>query len=242
MAGVHQGRAARVVRISVIPLAMLLVGFLVWQGSTAAFTTTTDNGLNSWQAGELELTNDGDTGTFTGSTTAVFSTTGSDLTTVPQKTDQLVPGSTGTKCIAVKALDTAPNIPVTFHASAVAGILAQNLTMTVTYGVSTAGTDALAHEACDLWIKLVAPTSAPASATGTAAEPTTTSIVVDNVALDSVATISSPAATTWTPTGVAPTAQYGLFLIQWTLDQNTPNDSQGETADATFNWQQTVGT
>jgi hypothetical protein len=64
------------------PLAILLAGGLVWQSSYAAFTATTRSAGNSWSAGAVTLTDD-DRGV------AAFSAV------------NLVPGSTGTKCIVV---------------------------------------------------------------------------------------------------------------------------------------------
>lgn len=65
----------------VTPVAIVATGVLVWQGSTAAFSVTTNNATNHWESGSLTLTNDAET--------AMFTATG------------LAPGATGEKCIVV---------------------------------------------------------------------------------------------------------------------------------------------
>ena len=57
-------RRRRVLR-AVAPVAGLLaVGLLVWQGSYAAFSATTNNTGDSWATGTLTLQNDAGTGTY----------------------------------------------------------------------------------------------------------------------------------------------------------------------------------
>jgi len=72
-----------------VPLAILLAGGLVWQSSHAAFTATTRSAGNSWSTGSVALTDD-DRGV------AAFSAT------------NVVPGSTGTKCIVVTSTASVP--------------------------------------------------------------------------------------------------------------------------------------
>jgi len=72
-----------------VPLAILLAGGLVWQSSYAAFTATTRSAGNSWSTGSVALTDD-DRGV------AAFSAT------------NVVPGSTGTKCIVVTSTASVP--------------------------------------------------------------------------------------------------------------------------------------
>ena len=68
-------RRRRALRAAAPVAGLLAVGLLVWQGSTAAFSATTDNGSENWATGSLTLTNDGGTGTYAASTTAVFNET-----------------------------------------------------------------------------------------------------------------------------------------------------------------------
>lgn len=82
----------RALRIAAPVAGLLAAGLLVWQGSYAAFSATTDNGTQTWATGSLSLTNDGGTGTYAASTTAVFN-----------ETNLKIPSSTVTKCLTVKA-------------------------------------------------------------------------------------------------------------------------------------------
>ena len=76
-------------------LAILAAGLLVWQGSYAAFSATTQNNSDAWVSGALVLTNNGGAAAYAGTTTATFNELG------------LKPGSTGTKCITVKSTGSA---------------------------------------------------------------------------------------------------------------------------------------
>lgn len=68
------------------PAAVILSGAMVWGGSTATFTATTAAPENTWNTGELTLTNDAGTATFTA--------------------ENVVPGYTYTKCITVTSAST----------------------------------------------------------------------------------------------------------------------------------------
>jgi hypothetical protein len=82
-------RTRAVLGFGAVPLAVLIAGGLVWQSSYAAFTATTRSAGNSWAAGAVSLTDD-DRGA------AAFTAT------------NLVPGSTGTKCIVVTSTASVP--------------------------------------------------------------------------------------------------------------------------------------
>ena len=84
----------RAVRSVAPVLGLLAAGLLVWQGSTAAFSATAPNTSDAWTTGSLALTNNGGTGTFAGSTTALFTQSGLKI------------GDTGTKCITVESTGT----------------------------------------------------------------------------------------------------------------------------------------
>ncbi|HLF43397.1 MAG TPA: hypothetical protein VJA46_07715 [Acidimicrobiia bacterium] len=74
------------------PLAGLLVAaLLVWQGSNAAFSATTDNTGDAWATGNLLLTNNGGGTVYAGTTSALFTES------------NLKPGNTGFKCITVQS-------------------------------------------------------------------------------------------------------------------------------------------
>lgn len=83
-------RTRRIVSLSAAPVAILLAGAMVWQGSSAAFTADTRNIGNSWETGSMAISDD-DTGH------ALFSIT------------NITPGQSGTKCIAVTATSTVPS-------------------------------------------------------------------------------------------------------------------------------------
>lgn len=108
-------RTRRIVSRSGGPVAVLLAGLLVWQGSNAAFTAETHNNGNNWDAGSLLLTDDDAGGAMFGIT-------------------NMVPGSTGSKCIVVTATSTVAGVVKTYVSSLTAGGLEDNITMLVQQG------------------------------------------------------------------------------------------------------------
>ncbi|HTY73023.1 MAG TPA: hypothetical protein VMI11_11450 [Actinomycetes bacterium] len=129
-------RRRRALRAAAPVAGLLAVGLLVWQGSTAAFSATTTNTGNAWATGNLGLTNNGGTGSFSGSTTGIFAETG------------LKPGSTGAKCITVSSSGTlAGNLRL--YRGTFSGLnatnLATNLNITVDAQTGTATTNVLAN-------------------------------------------------------------------------------------------------
>lgn len=82
MSGSSRRRTGAVAVAAAVVAGLLGSGAFVWQGTNAAFTSTTNNGANNWTAGAVTISDD-DSGT------ALFNATG------------LVPGSTGSKCIKV---------------------------------------------------------------------------------------------------------------------------------------------
>jgi hypothetical protein len=77
---------------AVAPVAGLLAaGLLVWQGSYAAFSATTDNTNDAWSTGTMALTNNGGGTTYAGSTSALFTET------------ELNFGDSAEKCITVES-------------------------------------------------------------------------------------------------------------------------------------------
>jgi hypothetical protein len=75
-------RARKIAYYSAGPLALLVAGGMVWQGSQAAFTASTRNAGNSWSTGSVMLTDD-------------------DLGAAAFTVENMVPGQTGQKCIVV---------------------------------------------------------------------------------------------------------------------------------------------
>lgn len=82
-------RTRKIAGLSAGPIAVVLAGPLVWQGSMAAFTATTRNSGNSWATGQVALTDD-------------------DRGAAGFTVENLVPGSTDTKCIVVTSSSTVP--------------------------------------------------------------------------------------------------------------------------------------
>ncbi len=83
-------RAARAGFFAAPFVGLAIAVALVWQSSYAAFSATTDNGPNSWAAGNVSLS-DND------STTAMFTATG------------LKPGETASRCIEVTKTGSLPS-------------------------------------------------------------------------------------------------------------------------------------
>jgi hypothetical protein len=77
-------RTRRVLTLSSAPVAVLLAGLMVWQGSNAAFSADTRNIGNNWETGAVAISDD-DAGA------AMF------------QIQNVVPMQTGEKCIAVTA-------------------------------------------------------------------------------------------------------------------------------------------
>jgi hypothetical protein len=77
-------RTRRIFTRSSAPVAVLLAGLMVWQGSNAAFSADTRNIGNSWETGSVAISDD-DGGA------AMF------------QIQDVIPGQTGNKCIAVTA-------------------------------------------------------------------------------------------------------------------------------------------
>ena len=75
-------RARKIAAFAAGPLAVLLAGGMIWQGSQAAFTATTRNAGNSWSTGQVLLTDD-------------------DLGRAGFTAENLIPGQTGQKCLVV---------------------------------------------------------------------------------------------------------------------------------------------
>lgn len=82
-------RLRRSTALIATPVAVLLAGAMVWQGSQAAFTSTTRNSGNAWSTGQVLLTDD-DNGV------AAFTA------------ERITPGQTGSNCIVVTSQANVP--------------------------------------------------------------------------------------------------------------------------------------
>jgi len=88
-------RRRRFVRATAPAFGLLAAGLLVWQGSYAAFSATTQDNTNTWSTATLSLKNDGGVaGAYAATTTATFG--GANLK----------PGATGTTCLTVQSIGT----------------------------------------------------------------------------------------------------------------------------------------
>ncbi|MCU1533286.1 MAG: hypothetical protein JWO49_2857 [Arthrobacter sp.] len=82
-------RVRKIAAFSAGPVAVLLAGGMVWQGSQAAFTATTRNAGNSWSTGNVVLSDD-------------------DLGAAAFTVENIVPDQTGQKCIVVTSRSNVP--------------------------------------------------------------------------------------------------------------------------------------
>lgn len=82
-------RTRKILSLSAAPVAILLAGGLVWQGSQAAFTADTRNAGNSWSTGQVLLTDD-------------------DEGRAGFTVENMVPGDTGSRCLTVTSNSTVP--------------------------------------------------------------------------------------------------------------------------------------
>ncbi|MFJ4029044.1 hypothetical protein ACIPWF_16845 [Paenarthrobacter sp. NPDC089989] len=82
-------RARAIAAFGAGPLAVLIAGGMVWQGSQAAFTASTRNSGSAWSTGSVTLTDD-------------------DLGAAAFTVENMVPGQTGQKCIVVTSNSNVP--------------------------------------------------------------------------------------------------------------------------------------
>jgi hypothetical protein len=102
-----------------VVVGLLGSGIFVWQGTNAAFTSTTSNGVNNWTAGAVTIADD-DSGA------AMFTAAG------------LVPNSTGSKCIKVSYSGNV-TAAVKLYVASSAGTLAPYINLVVQEDTNQAG-------------------------------------------------------------------------------------------------------
>jgi hypothetical protein len=212
MSGNNRRRAIRVVA----PVAGLLAaGLLVWQGSYAAFSATTNNTADAWSTGNLVLTNNGGTATFAGTTTALFAGT-----TLGQPENNIKIGATGTKCITVQSGGSlAGNVKL--YRGAVTGAnsaaLAPQISLTIDAAPVAAATNVLAN--C---------TGFPATG-------------ITNLGTNAQLSTYPATYAAATPMAVAAGTQRVAYRITWTLATTGSNAGdnalQGSTAQADLTWE-----
>jgi hypothetical protein len=108
-------RSRRIAILSAAPIAVLLAGSMVWQGSNAAFSTDTRSTGNSWETGSVFLSDD-DGGA------AMF------------QIQNVTPGQTGTKCIRVTATSSVAGLVRTYVGDLAADGLQQYIKVTIQQG------------------------------------------------------------------------------------------------------------
>jgi len=201
---------------AVAPVAGLLAaGLLVWQGSYAAFSATTNNTADAWSTGNLVLTNNGGLAAYSGSTAALFAGT-----TVGQPENNIKVGATGTKCITVQS----------------GGSFAGNLAL-YRGAVTGTGSAALAPQ---IGVTIDA---APVGAAVNVASNCTGFPVTGITNLGTNVALSAYPATygTATPIAVGAGTQRVAYKITWTLNTTGTNAGdnllQGSTAQADLNWE-----
>lgn len=84
-------RIRKVAMFGAAPLAILIAGTMVWQGSQAAFTASTRNAGSAWSTGNVVLSDD-------------------DLGAAAFTVENIVPGQTGQKCIVVTSGSNVPGV------------------------------------------------------------------------------------------------------------------------------------
>jgi len=84
-------RTRRIVALSAGPLAIVVAGLLVWQGSNAAFTARTQNVGNNWATGSVTLSDDD---------------SGAAMIVVTNA----IPGQSGSRCLTVTSTSTVPGV------------------------------------------------------------------------------------------------------------------------------------
>ena len=166
----------------------------MWQASNAAFTASTSNGSNSWGASTRGLTND--------STGPMFSIS------------NMIPGTTGSKCLAVTSTGTVPATVKLFTAlgAAVSNDISPYINVTIQPGAG--GT----FGSCSTF------TSTATEYSGTLS------------ALTSSATSFAIGAAAGSLTGTPPETL--TYKITYTFSASAPNGAQGgSTPNVTFTWQ-----
>lgn len=187
-------------RIVGVAAGLVLVSGIVLQVSSAAFTGSTDNSDNSWDAGTVTLT-DNDAGS------ALFTATN-------QK-----PGDTATECIEVT------------YGGSITPSAAVDLFAAVTE--ANDGTGNGLGDDLDVVLQVGAAGSSCAVFGLAGTE-------IYNGTLAAFNTSATPLSTGWTPVvgGLTPDTMRP-FQFTVTLGSDTPNDAQGDGADADFTWSAT---
>jgi hypothetical protein len=115
----------RLIRAIAPVTGLLAAGLLVWQGSTAAFTASTNNTADSWATGKLKLQNNGGGTAYADTTANLFAETG------------IKPGVSGVKCITVESTGSLAGT-LKMYRGALTGTNNANLAAALTFQVDAA--------------------------------------------------------------------------------------------------------
>ena len=187
-------RSAKIASLIAIPAAIAVSGLVVSQASYSAYSATTVNPTNNWATGSVALTDDDtDTAAFTA--------------------ENLKPGSTGTKCIAVTSTGSLGSTVKLYGTDLDStNELADHINLSVTEG--TGGT----FGSCTGFTPLNAPLFA-----GTLQ------------AFGTTYTGYTAGLGTWTPTGTADETR--TFRITYTVSATAPDSTQNGTAALGLTWE-----
>jgi len=192
MSRTNRRRALR----AVAPVAGLLAaGLLVWQGSYAAFSATTTNQADSWEAGTLTLTNNGGTGTFAATTGALITA------------QNIKPGDTQTRCLTVDSTGTSGGDLAMYR-----GAVTNTDGLTANGGVGLSDRLGVTVRAAVLGAGETVVANCQAGAVAGSVDFPGTSTVVANALLDGLPTAYGPAAKTTITAG-----QRVAYQISWTF-------------------------
>jgi hypothetical protein len=108
-------RTRRLATLIVGPIAILIAGSLVWQGSNAAFTATTRSAGNNWATGSVVLSDD-------------------SLGAAAFRVSGVTPGQTGSKCLVVTSQSTVPGEVRVYLATLGPQGLENNITVSLQIG------------------------------------------------------------------------------------------------------------
>jgi hypothetical protein len=190
---------------------LLAAGLLVWQGSYAAFSATTNSPSNSWTSGSVVLKNNtGAGGSYVITGTAAFSVT--NMSPSPTAVNRCITvESSGSLAgnVRLYAANVTPNAPGTNQ-------LPSNISVTITQ--ATAG---------------IAAGTVAADCTGF---PGGGTVITSGTALSALPTTYGTGLGTWAPTGAA--TQYAAYRISYVFNPGTGvADVQGKNAQADFVWE-----
>lgn len=194
--------------------ALLLVTLMITRTSQAAFTATTDNAGNSFEAGEVDLADDD------GGSTAMFTVT------------EMLPGDVDESCIKVDYTGVSGPNAVKLYSS--------GLTSTDSAGGADGADGSVYATNVALVVQIgSAPVSAPPGFQNcTGFTPTGTIYTGTLSDFASTHTDWTSGVTGWTPTTGA---ESRIFRFETTLSTATPNSEQGDSSTIGFVWEVTAG-